>query len=136
MSTTILVTFTAILVTGITLTWFMYRKNNAEASNRLIQARPARARIIEVGTTILAKNDDRISTALRFEVTPEYGQPYKARSSWMIEPAHIPDVHVGKLVPVKIDTNKEKVIFPDVAWAEFDWRRENEIEPLYEDAVA
>ena len=132
----IIATVVIICLGSLAVAWLQIQQTEADASNRLCNARPAQAKIIEIGTTNFSQNGDRISTALRFEVLPPYGLPYKARSSWLIEPAHIPDVRVGKLLPVKIDSHKEKVIFPDVAWAEFDWRRENELELVYEELPA
>ena len=34
------------------------------------------------------------------------------------EPAHVAEVQVGKTLPVKVDTQNPKIIYPDVAWAQ------------------
>jgi hypothetical protein len=115
------------------LAFWLQENASKEELKRFTQARPARARIIEIGTAIIGKTDSRISAALRFEVFPQSGEMYKARSPWVIEPEHLKQIRVGESLTVKIDARKQNIIFPDVAWAHYDWTRQHEIEPIYED---
>lgn len=112
--------------------WFQENASKDELK-RFKQASPAKARIIEIGTSIVGKADSRISAALRFEIVPESGKTYKARSPWVIEPEHLGQIRVGESIAVKIDAKKQNIVFPDVAWAHYDWTRQHEIEPIYED---
>jgi hypothetical protein len=59
--------------------------------------------------------------------------PFRTRSPWLIESDHLPLVRVGQVFPVRIDTVKKRIIFPNVFWARYDWRREREIEKLVDD---
>ncbi len=68
--------------------WFQENAGKEEIK-RFKEANPAQARIIEIGTSIVGKADSRISAALRFEVFPQSGEIYKARSPWIIEPEHL-----------------------------------------------
>lgn len=112
--------------------WFQENASKDELK-RFKQASPAQAKIIEIGTSIVGKADSRISAALRFEIVSESGKAYKARSPWVIEPEHLGQIRVGESIPVKIDSKKQNIVFPDVAWAHYDWTRQHEIEPIYED---
>lgn len=136
MSISLLVTFGAIalvFVIGLGLAFLFQERSIKTEQQRFEAAHPGNAKIIEVGTSIIGKTGERISAALRFEVTPKSGQVYKARSPWVIEPDHIGQIQVGQSVSVKIDSKRKNIIFPDVAWARYDWTREHEIEPIYED---
>jgi hypothetical protein len=113
---------------------FWFQENaSKEEQKRFKLANPAKAKIIEIGTSIVGKSDSRISAALRFEVIPDTGKTYKARSPWVIEPEHLGQIRVGESIAVKIDAKKKNIVFPDVAWARYDWTRQHEIEPIYED---
>ncbi len=105
----------------------------SQNDQRFAQAAAAKATIIEVGTSIVGKSTSKVSAALRFEVQRPDGTTYKTRSPWIIEPAHIGQVRLGTSLPVKIDAKEKNVVFPDVAWAKYDWSRYGEPEPIYED---
>jgi hypothetical protein len=137
MSVSLMVAIGAIILVSISvlgLTFLSQRNGLDMEVERFNQAKPGSAKIIEVGTSIIGKkSDELISAALRFEVTPKSGKAYKARSPWVIEPDHIGQIRVGESISVKIDAKKQNIIFPDVAWAHYDWSRQHEIEPIYED---
>jgi hypothetical protein len=136
MSLNLIVAIGAIFLVSIGLLalsfWFQENASKEELE-RFNQAYPGTAKIIEIGTAIIGKADSRVSAALRFEVIPQSGEVYKARSPWVIEPEHIGQIRVGECFSVKIDTKKQNMIFPDVAWAHYDWTRQHEIDPIYED---
>ncbi len=129
----VVVTLSFVLLLGGLVIYWSNRVAGDRSDLRFQNAIQATARVIEVGTSIVGKSDTRISAALRFEVVPPGGRPYKARSPWIIEPAHIAQIRVGESFPVKIDQKERNVIFPDLAWARYDWERYGELEPLYED---
>lgn len=136
MSISLIVVIVTIFVVSVVLLGlaFWFQENTAkEEVARFNQANPGKAKILEIGTSIFGKTDSRISAALRFEVTPQSGKTYKARSPWVIEPEHIGQIRIGEILAVKIDSKKQNLIFPDVAWARYDWTRQHEIEPIYDD---
>lgn len=128
-----IIVITVILVAGLGVTLFWQLNKFERGTDRFDQATPATAQVIEIGTSIVGKEQVRISAALRFEVKLPSGETYKARSPWLVEPDHIGQIRLGETFPVKIDPQKRNIIYPDVAWAEYDWTRENEKEPIYED---
>lgn len=129
----VIITVAVIVVAGLGIILFWQMNRFRAATNRFDQATPASAKIIEIGTSIVGKANERISAALRFEITKPDGALYKARSPWLVLPDHIGQIRLGEIFPVKIDPQKPTIIYPDVAWAEYDWTREHEIEPIYED---
>jgi hypothetical protein len=123
MLTTFTAIFTAVILASLSLAWLQIQQSDAETSRRLCHARPAMAKIIDVGAEPNVKSGDRAATALQLEVLPLYGVPYQTQSPWLVETSHAFELRVGEILPVKIDEKQEKVVFPDVAWAEYDWQR-------------
>ena len=109
----------AVLVVG-ALAVFFVRGGRAEKAlaARLAQARPgATAKVIELGSSYTSRNYGVVSVAMRVEVTPAFGPDYQTISVWEVEPAHVGEVQVGKTLPVKVDAQNPKIIYPDVPWA-------------------
>ncbi|MEP7357802.1 MAG: hypothetical protein ABI847_11215 [Anaerolineales bacterium] len=109
----------AVLAVG-ALALFFVRGGQAQKklAARMAQAQPgAIARIVEVGSSSSSQSYGDLSVALRLEVTPAFGSAYQTISVWQIQPIHIPDVQLGKTLPVKVDAQNPKIIYPDVPWA-------------------
>lgn len=123
----------AFLVSALLVFWVRVRALRAEQRTRFEAGVPATAMIVEVKTDEEAADNHNISAALRFWVEPPSGAPFKTRSPWIIDSDHLPHVRVGQTFPVRIDTLKNKVIFPNVRWAKYDWQREREVERISED---
>jgi hypothetical protein len=123
------------LVGSVVMYWLQTNIAQSVRSVRVAQAKTAKAKVIEIeAPAILGRDDHNVSTALSFEVLPENGKPFKARSLWLIEAGQIPGIHAGRMLPVRIDSKTQKIIYPDVAWAKYDWLREHETKPIFDNS--
>jgi hypothetical protein len=126
-----------LLVVGIVgfAIWYFTRamENKGEKMQKAVleTATSGNAKIIKVDAS--AEGAGGMDVVLRLEVTPQFGESFNAITVWSVKPAHLVEIQVGKLVPVKIaeipadksKTKKFKSIFPDVAWAElYYWQEE------------
>ncbi len=111
---------TAVIVIGALAAAFVWmRKSTASDELRIKQAIPgATAKVVELGNSSVSRTYGDMSVGLRLEIIPPFGAPYQVISVWEIQPAHAPDVQVGKTIPVKVDAQNPKIIYPDVPWAE------------------
>jgi hypothetical protein len=110
---------TAVLVVGALAVYFAQSRRTENAlAGRMAQAQPgAMAKVIELGSSYTSRNYGDVSVAMRLEVTPAFGPDYQTISVWQVEPAHVVEVQVGKTLPVKVDAQNPKIIYPDVPWA-------------------
>ena len=110
---------TAVLVVG-ALAFVFARSRTADKAlaARMAQARPgATAKVIELGSSYTSRTYGDVSVAMRLEVMPAFGPSYETISVWQVQPVHVTEVQVGKTLPVKVDTQNPKIIYPDVPWA-------------------
>ncbi len=76
------------------------------------------ARVIEQGNKDYSRKHINVKIPLRLEITPPNGgAPYQTISVWDLDPANESMLQVGKTIPVKIDVQNPKIIYPDVPWA-------------------
>jgi len=76
------------------------------------------ARVIEQGNKDYSRKHINLKIPLRLEITPPNGgAPYQTISVWDLDPANESMLQVGKTIPVKIDVQNPKIIYPDVLWA-------------------
>ncbi len=76
------------------------------------------ARVIEHGNKYYSRKHSNLQIALRLEITsPNGGAPYQTISVWDLDPVNEAMVQVGKTIPVKVDVQNPKIIYPDVPWA-------------------
>jgi hypothetical protein len=110
---------TAVLVVGALAVYFVRSGRTEKAlAGRMAQARPgAMAKVIELGSSYASRNYGDVSVAMRLEVVPAFGPAYQTISVWQIQPIHVTEVQVGKSLPVKVDAQNPKIIYPDVPWA-------------------
>ncbi len=110
----------AVIVVGALVAAFVWSRNSTKADElRIKQAIPgATAKVVALGNSYASKRYGTMSVGLRLEIMPPSGEPYPIISVWEIQPAHAPDVQVGCTIPVKVDAQNPKIIYPDVPWAE------------------
>ena len=76
------------------------------------------ARVIEQGNKDYSRKHINVKIPLRLEITPPNGgAPYQTISVWDLDPTNEAMLQVGKTIPVKIDVQNPKIIYPDVPWA-------------------
>jgi hypothetical protein len=121
------------LMSAFLVFWVRVRAMQAEQRTRFEASLPAKATIIEMKTLDYNKDDRQIPTALRFWVESPIGAPFKTRSIWLIEQDHIPAVRVGQSFPIRIDAITNRVIFPNVDWAKYDWEHAHMVAHVRED---
>ncbi len=56
---------------------------------------------------------------LNLEVIPPSNEPYPARTAWLVEVAQMPMLQPGQSLPVKIDQDDPRIIYPNVSWAKY-----------------
>ncbi len=120
-STVVGVIAIALIVLGIVLLVRKVKQDKANLQARLAQAVPAEARVVQVGRSLDQKNQGTVNVRLRLEVTPPDRPPYQTTVTWDVETGSIPKVQEGKQVPVKMDVENPKIVYPRVGWAEFNW---------------
>ena len=111
----------ALIVLGIVLFVRKMKRDNAKLQTRIAQATPAEARVVQVGRSLDQKNQGTVNVRLRLEVTPKDRPRYQTTVTWDVETASIPKVQEGKQVPVKMDVENPKIVYPRVGWAEYNW---------------
>ena len=109
------------VIVGIVLFFRKIGKDAERLKARVEQATPAEAKVIQVGRSLLQKNQNTTNIRLRLEVTPKDRPPYQTTVTWDVEQAAIPKVQEGKQVPVKIDVENPNIVYPRVGWAEYYW---------------
>jgi hypothetical protein len=109
-----------VVVVGAALAaYFIWGRNvTGQYDARLKAAAPgATVTVVEVGSSYVSKNYGVTMATLRLEVSPASGAPYRIISEWEVQPAYIGEIQVGKSIPVKVDAQNPKIVFPAVAWA-------------------
>ncbi len=56
---------------------------------------------------------------LSLQVTPPGGQPYLARTNWLVDVAQMSMIQPGQQVSVRIDQHDTQVIYPGSNWAKY-----------------
>jgi hypothetical protein len=120
-STVVGVIVIALIGLGVVLFVRKAKQDNAKLQARIAQATPAEARVVQVGRSLDQKNQGTVNVRLRLEVTPPDRPPYQTTVTWDVQTGSIPKVQEGKQVPVKIDVENPKIVYPRVGWAEFNW---------------
>ena len=59
------------------------------------------------------------SYKLSLEVNPPGGEPYLARTTWLVEVAQMSMLQQGQQLSVKIDQEDPTIIYPNVGWARY-----------------
>jgi hypothetical protein len=130
-----------VILGGVAMYWLQEWTDNLKRRVQLSTARPAELKIVEVTVEapraiVIGRDDERVSTAVSFAVQLPLQMPYVVRSPWMVEALHIQNLHAGVILPVKFDPRTGQVVFPNVGWAAYDWRRTSEVLPLPEAEAA
>ncbi len=120
-STVVGVIAIALIVLGIVLFVRKVKQDNAKLQARIAQAVPAEARVIQVGRSILQKEQGTVNVRLRLEISPKDRPRYQTTVTWDVENAALPKVQEGCRVGVKIDPENPNIIYPRGGWAEFNW---------------
>lgn len=115
------VIFLVIVVIVIALFWRKVSRDVAKIEARIEGATPAQAKVVAVGRSHTQKNSGTVVVHLRMEVYPPQGDAYQVRVVWEVDPASILKVQEGQRVAVKIDQEDNKIIFPRVPWAQYNW---------------
>jgi hypothetical protein len=61
----------------------------------------------------------KVRVDLRLEVTPPDGNPYTAKTTWMVEEDVLHSIQPGSQLSVKIDQDDSMVIYPNMRGAEY-----------------
>jgi hypothetical protein len=56
---------------------------------------------------------------LTLEVTPSGGQTYRTSARWLVELSALGFIQQGSEMPVKIDADDPKIIYPNAPWAKY-----------------
>ena len=88
---------------------------------RLDQAIPAKARVVQVGRSLQQEGRNTVILRLRLAVSTSDRPTYQVTTNWEVETGSIPKVQEGKEVPVKIDAQDTRIIYPRMGWARYSW---------------
>lgn len=56
---------------------------------------------------------------LSLQVTPPNGEPYSARTAWLVEVTQMSMLQQGQMLQVKIDQQDPHIIYPNASWAKY-----------------
>ena len=140
MSTNVIIVVSTLIIGSVVMYWLQEWADKLKRQAQLSAARPATLKVVDVTIaspkTMMGRDDERVSTAVSFEVQLPMRAPFRVRSPWIVEAGHVMNLRTGTILPVKFDVRTGRTIFPNVAWAAYDWRRESEVLPIPEQAAA
>jgi hypothetical protein len=95
----------------------------AEALRRESSAREARsgyalATVVDLGRSREVGGSE-VRVDLGLEVRPPGGREYRARASWLLDLAALPQVQPGRELQVRVDAEDPQRIYPGGPWARF-----------------
>ena len=97
----------------------------AERAAKLGNVTPAQATILsyeEKGGGRDSKG--RFSSIIfQLEVTSR-GETYQARAFWKVYPMAVPNLQVGRTVPVNVSATDAQTVYPNLPSVEYDWAQE------------
>lgn len=111
--------FVVIFVVAVLAAFLLWSRRASSAYDTRVQSAVpgAMATIVELGGSYVSRNYGTAMVTMRMDIQPTAGAPYRVISEWEVQPTHIVDVQVGRSIPVRVDIQNPKVVFPDVPWA-------------------
>ena len=100
------------------------KKMLEEHKSRINKAVKARAKIIGISLGSMSGRGEHGNYRvyeITMEVFPNNGTQYKAKSNWEVYDMGIPAVQEGKEISIKIDSQDQKIIYPNSQWIEYSW---------------
>lgn len=138
--TNVIVVVVTLVVGGVVMYWLQEWAEKLNCQVLMSIAQPATMKIVEVAVispkSMMGRDDERVSTAVGFAVQLPLRPLFMVRTPWIVEASHMMNLHKGAVLPVKFDTRASTVIFPNVAWAAYDWRRKSQVLPMPEKEMA
>lgn len=96
-------------------------KRQMEAQRtRFEAAKPAQARVLQVGKSVAQVRNGTVIVKLRLEVSAAGSASYGVSTVWEIQQTAIPQVQAGQVLSVRIDADDQRIIYPAAGWASFD----------------
>jgi hypothetical protein len=137
MSLNVIIVMSTIILGSVVMYWLQEWTDGLKRRVQLSTARPAAFKILDVAiespkAIVMGRDDERVSTAVSFAVQLPLQAPYMVRSPWIVEALHVQNLQAGVILPVKFDSRSGRVVFPNVGWAAYDWRRASQVLPLPE----
>ena len=112
-----------ILICGIIAgIWWMMRRGKKllDEQNRVLQnSRRAKARIIEIGKSVVQVRNGTVIVKLRMDVMQNELTEYGTSTVWEVTQANLSQIQPGQIVSIRIDPENNKLIYPNVGWAKF-----------------
>ncbi len=78
----------------------------------------ALATVVDLGRSH-AVGDSEVRVDLGLEVQAPGGREYRARASWLLDPAALPQVQPGLKLQVRVDPEDPQRVYPGGPWARF-----------------
>jgi hypothetical protein len=134
MTLTLLILIVFVLVLGVAgaAAFYAVRQHRQQETRLQEQAREfldrqshaawATASLLSVSGGIIG-SEHGVSNWARYElslrVAPPEGEPYTARTAWLVEVARMSSLQPGQEIQVRIDLQDRQIIYPGADWARY-----------------
>lgn len=110
-----------VAIVGFLLAWRFNKRVQAELDERVAQAHPAEAEILEVRSAPMQDRSlTHVSVIVSLRVFPGQGEPYESIGAWEMETARHGELRAGQRVPVRVAHDDSLTIFPAIDGATYD----------------
>jgi len=98
-------------------------KMMAERAAKLLNTKPAQAVILSYEEKGGGRDGKGRFSSIVFqlEIKPSAGAEFQAKTFWKVYPMAVPNLQVGKTVPVKVGASNPQAVYPDLPSVEYDW---------------
>ena len=115
-----------VMLIGIAILWINIRAGNQGKRKKVKKDHRARQEhAVWAWTTVISSKSGPVSGAgfahveMELEVHLPGSKPYMATTTWLVEAEALSYVETGKEVPVRIDPEDPKYIYPNGPWAKY-----------------
>ncbi len=108
----------AVIFLAVFLLFRSMARSAQKARDDFARAAPATAQVLQVGHSSSASSYGTVDVELTFEVHPSFGEPYRVRTTWAVDPAAVSKIQPGQTVAVRIHPQDPKKIYSAEAWAQ------------------
>jgi hypothetical protein len=119
----------AIAIAAVVFTLGQHRKQETQAQLRAREFIERQERAVWALATVVSVRGGTLGSEggvsnwarceLSLQVTPPGGEPYLARTTWLVEAVQMSMLQPGQELSVKIDQQDPKIVYPNNNWAKY-----------------
>ena len=123
----ILIAVVVVIVATPVIILKIYTSRVEQERHRQSQLAAGPGNVIMTQGTIISVSSQPLSTStrsvtkvdLRLQVQSPSGSTYVANTAWLVDTAILPQLQPGQLVPVKVNSQDPRMIYPNMSGAEY-----------------